>query len=166
MGHVMTRFLWVQERIKLNHFTLDCIDGKQHPAELMTKTLTINEIQQHCKRLNVHEFQHCLASVSRNHLTFSTYWQQRSKTDCFLPFRQELLGTDVQRTIRTFELRVWLFCFTSPACVCLTLFCVVDMCQNSALRKPANACLFPKQSLLKPAVFCTVEQACPGIDGV
>ena len=53
--HVMTRFLSVHERIKLIEFALECIDGTQKPVDVMTKAFTRNEIEQHCKRLSVHE---------------------------------------------------------------------------------------------------------------
>ena len=53
--HVMTRFLWVQERVRLKHFMIKCIDGKQNPADLMTKALTKNEIEMHCRSLSSEE---------------------------------------------------------------------------------------------------------------
>ncbi len=53
--HVMTRFLWIQERVRLKHLTIVCIDGKKNPADLMMKALTKNEIEMHCKRLHSEE---------------------------------------------------------------------------------------------------------------
>ena len=53
--HVMTRFLWIQERVRLKHLTIVCIDGKKNPADLMTKALTKNEIEMHCKNLHSEE---------------------------------------------------------------------------------------------------------------
>ena len=53
--HVMTRFLWIQERVRLKHFQIVCIDGKKNPADLMTKALTKSEIDMHCRRLSSKE---------------------------------------------------------------------------------------------------------------
>ena len=53
--HVMTRFLWIQERFRLKYLTIVCIDGKKSPADLMTKALTKNEIEMHCKNLHSEE---------------------------------------------------------------------------------------------------------------
>ena len=50
--HVMTRFLWIQERVRLKHFEIVCIEGKLNPADLMTKALTKNEIEKHCEKLS------------------------------------------------------------------------------------------------------------------
>ena len=51
--HVMTRFLWLQERVRLKHLVIVSIPGKQNPADVFTKALTRNEIMQHCERLGV-----------------------------------------------------------------------------------------------------------------
>ena len=51
----MTRFLWIQERVRLKHFMIKCIDGKQNPADLMTKALTKSEIEMNCRRLSSEE---------------------------------------------------------------------------------------------------------------
>ena len=53
MRHVMTRYLWLQERIKMQHLTVVCIDGKSNPADLMTKALSKNDIDRHCERMGV-----------------------------------------------------------------------------------------------------------------
>ena len=51
--HVMTRFLWIQERVRMKHFEIMCIDGKSNPADLMTKALTKSEIEMNCRRLQL-----------------------------------------------------------------------------------------------------------------
>ena len=51
--HVMTRFLWLQERVRLKHLVVVSIPGKQNPADVFTKALTKNEIMQNCERLGV-----------------------------------------------------------------------------------------------------------------
>ena len=51
--HVMTRFLWIQERVRMKHFEIMCIDGKSNAADLMTKALTKSEIEMNCKRLQL-----------------------------------------------------------------------------------------------------------------
>jgi hypothetical protein len=39
--HVMTRFLWLQERVRLAHLEAICIKGEENPADLFTKNLTV-----------------------------------------------------------------------------------------------------------------------------
>lgn len=53
--HVMTRFLWLQERVRMKHLEVACVNGKQNCADLLTKALTKNEIETHCQRLGVTE---------------------------------------------------------------------------------------------------------------
>ena len=47
----MTRFLWFQGRVKLDHL----LEGKQLSATLMTEALTRAEIVTHCERVGVHD---------------------------------------------------------------------------------------------------------------
>ena len=51
--HVMTRFLWLQERVKLRHLEIRCVEGTQNPADLLTKALSRHDAERHLKRMNV-----------------------------------------------------------------------------------------------------------------
>jgi hypothetical protein len=51
MRHVMTSFLWLQERVRLAHLEVVCIKGDENPADLFTKNLTRNDIMRHCEAL-------------------------------------------------------------------------------------------------------------------
>lgn len=53
--HVMTRFLWLQDRVQRKHLTIACIPGKENEADLLTKALTRAEIDRHCKKLGLED---------------------------------------------------------------------------------------------------------------
>ena len=42
--HVQTRFLWLQDRVRLGHITVEVVKGTENPADFLTKSLTKNEI--------------------------------------------------------------------------------------------------------------------------
>ena len=44
MRHVMTRHLWLQDRVRLGHLKVVMVLGTENPADVMTKALTRNEI--------------------------------------------------------------------------------------------------------------------------
>ena len=45
--HMAVHYLWVQERVKNGDITLSKVWGKQNPADLLTKHLDFNTIQQY-----------------------------------------------------------------------------------------------------------------------
>ena len=42
--HVQTRFLWLQDRVKLGHLSVVTVLGTENPADCLTKSLSKNEI--------------------------------------------------------------------------------------------------------------------------
>ena len=42
--HVQTRFLWLQDRVKMNHLVITVVLGTENPADVLTNSLTKNEI--------------------------------------------------------------------------------------------------------------------------
>ena len=42
--HVQTRFLWLQDRVRLGHIVVEVVKGTENPADCLTKSLTKNEI--------------------------------------------------------------------------------------------------------------------------
>ena len=51
--HVQTRFLWLQDRVKLNHLTVVVVKGTENPADVLTKPLSRNEIMKSMAWLSV-----------------------------------------------------------------------------------------------------------------
>jgi hypothetical protein len=51
MRHIMTRYLWLQERVRLGHLQVICIKGDENPADLFTKSLSRADIMRHCEAL-------------------------------------------------------------------------------------------------------------------
>merc|ERR1711953_871042 len=51
--HVQTRFLWLQDRVKLNHVTVRVVKGTENPADCLTKALSRNEIMRSMSWLGV-----------------------------------------------------------------------------------------------------------------
>jgi hypothetical protein len=62
MRHVMTRFLWLQERVRLEHLAVICIKGEDNPADLLTNSLTRNDIMRHCEALGCSAVAEAVAS--------------------------------------------------------------------------------------------------------
>jgi hypothetical protein len=51
MRHIMTRYLWMQERVRLGHLQVICIKGDENPADVFTKALSRADIMRHCSAL-------------------------------------------------------------------------------------------------------------------
>lgn len=46
--HVQTRFLWLQDRVRLKHVEVRSIPGTANPADMLTKALTRRESDRYC----------------------------------------------------------------------------------------------------------------------
>ncbi len=53
LRHLQVQYLWVQERVKRGDLGVKKVDGKQNPADLLTKHLPQNELQKHLEALSV-----------------------------------------------------------------------------------------------------------------
>eukprot|EP00973_Karenia_brevis_P026166 3610206-Karenia_brevis.AAC.1 len=53
MRHLEIRDLWLQKEVREGKLQIEKIDGKKNPADLMTKILTIAEIRDRLKRMNI-----------------------------------------------------------------------------------------------------------------
>lgn len=51
--HVQTRFLWLQDRVKLNRVTVRAAKGTENPADCLTNSLGRNEIMRSMSWLGV-----------------------------------------------------------------------------------------------------------------
>ena len=51
--HVQTRFLWVQERIALKHFTIGVVKTKDNVADVLTKPLSGPDMDRHLAKLGM-----------------------------------------------------------------------------------------------------------------
>ena len=51
--HVQTLFLWLQDRVKLNHLIVAVVKGTENPADVLTKSLSRNEIMKSMAWANV-----------------------------------------------------------------------------------------------------------------
>ena len=52
MRHVQTRFLWMQDRVKMGHLRVLCVGTKENVADMLTKALTAAEIEQFSLMMN------------------------------------------------------------------------------------------------------------------
>ena len=64
MKHIQTRFLWVQERLALKHFTLEKVASEKNMADLLTKALSRVRAHYLCGLLG-HEFRQGRASGAK-----------------------------------------------------------------------------------------------------
>ncbi len=53
MRHIMTRHLWLHDRIRLGHLQLMPVLGTERPADMMTKALTKAEIEKYLTTVGV-----------------------------------------------------------------------------------------------------------------
>eukprot|EP00973_Karenia_brevis_P046006 6372580-Karenia_brevis.AAC.1 len=53
MRHLEIRDLWLQKEIREGKLEVEKISGKEHPADLMTKILSIPEIKDRLERMNI-----------------------------------------------------------------------------------------------------------------
>jgi len=51
LRHLRVQYLWVQERIRRKDLSVHKVNGKQNPADLLTKHLPVNELKLHSKTL-------------------------------------------------------------------------------------------------------------------
>ena len=60
--HVQTRFLWLQDRVKLQHLTVHVVKGTENPADVLTKALTRNDIMKSMRWLGLEDRSGCANS--------------------------------------------------------------------------------------------------------
>eukprot|EP00973_Karenia_brevis_P016629 2277608-Karenia_brevis.AAC.1 len=53
MRHLEIRDLWLQKEVRDGKLEIEKLNGKENPADLMTKVLTIAEIEERLKRMNI-----------------------------------------------------------------------------------------------------------------
>jgi hypothetical protein len=73
MRHIMTRYLWMQERVRLGHLQVICIKGDENPADLFTKALSRADIMRHCNALGCSAVQTAASGSDDAPLTLTTY---------------------------------------------------------------------------------------------
>ena len=50
--HINVQYLWIQERVQEGHLGLAKVQGKKNPADMMTKAVGSETMQQHLKFMN------------------------------------------------------------------------------------------------------------------
>lgn len=63
LRHVMTRFLWLQERLAARHLQLQVVPGTKNCADVLTKTVSAKQMKQHMMFMNVES----MSSTSSKH---------------------------------------------------------------------------------------------------
>ncbi len=53
LRHLKVQFLWIQERIRRGDLAVQKVPGKDNPADLLTKHLSVQDMQRHLKTLDV-----------------------------------------------------------------------------------------------------------------
>ena len=53
MRHIEVRELWLQEEVRLGRVKVERINGKENPADLMTKYLRVGEVVERLRRMGL-----------------------------------------------------------------------------------------------------------------